>query len=162
MKVSDVDLQGQFGHFDSEFLAIWLVRVITCNGFELESPNLHQICILGICQTVLKVGVIDIGLQGHLAIISTQETSFNVALLYWSGQGVSHFPKVLLWNSYRRYMLWPIPVKTLWGECHARPHWCLVDIASSDAFVPSGNKPLTEPMSTKFYVTIWWYKSPMS
>ena len=54
-----------------------------CNGFELESPNLHQICLLGFAQLVLKMEVIDFNLQG-LAIISTQEIAFNVALVYWS------------------------------------------------------------------------------
>ena len=36
---------------------------------------------LGILKVVLKMGVIDLDLQGHLAI-STQETAFNVALVY--------------------------------------------------------------------------------
>ena len=58
--------------------------MITCSGFKLESPNLHQICILGFSQLVLKMGVIDLDLQGHLAIISTQETAFNFAFVYWS------------------------------------------------------------------------------
>ena len=40
--------------------------MITYNGFELESPNLHQIRILGYSQLVLKMGVIDIDFQGHL------------------------------------------------------------------------------------------------
>ena len=55
--------------------------MITCNGFELESPNLYQICILGFSQLVLKMEVIDHDLQG-LAIVSTQETAFNVALVH--------------------------------------------------------------------------------
>ena len=55
--------------------------MITCNGFELESPNLHQICILGFSHLVLKMGVIDIDLQGQLAIISTQERAFDIFLL---------------------------------------------------------------------------------
>ena len=80
MEVIDLDLQG---HFDLEFLEIWLVSVITYNGFELESPNLHQICIFEFSELVLKMEVIDIDLQG-LAIVSTQETAFNVALVYWS------------------------------------------------------------------------------
>ena len=60
-----------------------LVGAITCNGFELESPNLLQIYILGFFQLVLKMGVIDIDFQGHLAI-ATHETAFNVALIFWS------------------------------------------------------------------------------
>ena len=83
MEVIDYDLQGHFRHFDLELLEIWLVAVITCNGFELESPNLYQICIVGFSQLVLKMEVIDPDLQG-LAIVLTQETAFNVALVYWS------------------------------------------------------------------------------
>ena len=45
MEVIDFEIQGHFGHFDLEFKEIWLVRTITYNGFGLESPNLHQICI---------------------------------------------------------------------------------------------------------------------
>ena len=56
---------------------------IICNGFELESPHVHQICILVFYQLLLKVGVIDRDLEDHLAI-STQETAFSVALVYWS------------------------------------------------------------------------------
>ena len=37
-------------------------------GFELESPNLYRICILGFSPLVLKMGVIDLDLQGHFAI----------------------------------------------------------------------------------------------
>ena len=55
------------------------------NGFELESPNLHQICILKFSQLVLKMGVIDIDLQGHLAIISTKETTFD--MLFYTDLG---------------------------------------------------------------------------
>ena len=79
MEVIDLDLQD---HFDLEFLEIWLVCVITCDGFELESPNLHQICILEFSPLLLKMEVIDLDLQGHLAIILIQETAFNVALVY--------------------------------------------------------------------------------
>ena len=67
MGVIDCDLQGHFGHFVLEFLQIWLVCMITYNGFELESPNLHQICILGYSQLVLKMEVINFDLQHHLA-----------------------------------------------------------------------------------------------
>ena len=81
MEVIDLDLQNHFGHFDLEFLEMSLVCVITCNGFELESPNLHQICILGFSQLLLKMEVIGHDLQGHLAIIPIQETAFNDALV---------------------------------------------------------------------------------
>ena len=81
MEVIDFDLQGHFGHFDLKFLEFWIVSVIACNGFELQSTNWHEICILGFSQLLLKTEVIDLDLQG-LAIISTQETTFNVALVY--------------------------------------------------------------------------------
>ena len=56
--------------------------------FELESPNLHQTCIMGYAQLlILKIGVIDIDLQGHLAISMSefQEKVFNIAFMYWGG-----------------------------------------------------------------------------
>ena len=45
------------------------------------------------------MGVIDLDLQGHLAVISTQETAFNVSLVYWPrlAKGyVLHVSNVLL------------------------------------------------------------------
>ena len=131
--VIDLDLQGQFDHFDlrilenlgcprdhsspiwagitkytlgyselvfemgaidpsRSFWAIWL-RILgnlacprkTCNGFELESPNLHQICILRFSQ-VLKMGVIDLDRRGHLAICTqnTKKQYSTSLLVYWS------------------------------------------------------------------------------
>ena len=65
MKVIDLDLQGDFGHFDSEFWEIWFVQAIARHRFELESPNLHQACILGYSRLVLKMEVIDLDFQGH-------------------------------------------------------------------------------------------------
>ena len=63
--VIDLDLQGHFSHFVLGLLEIWLVRAITRHRFGLESPNLHQTCILGYPCLGLKIGVIDIDLQGH-------------------------------------------------------------------------------------------------
>ena len=37
------------------------------------------------------------------------------------------------------------------------PHWWLADIGSGNGLLPSGNNPLSEPMLTKIYVTIWRY-----
>ena len=42
-----------------------LVRTITPHRFGLESPNLHQTCILGYSRLALKIGVIDIDLRRH-------------------------------------------------------------------------------------------------
>ena len=40
--IIDLDFQGQFDYFDSEFKEMWLVRKITRHRFGLDSPNLHQ------------------------------------------------------------------------------------------------------------------------
>ena len=70
--------------------------MITCNGFELESPNLAANMHLEILSAVVEnEGVIDLDLQGHLAI-SVQETAFNI--LYTDlglPRGVTH-PKCVL------------------------------------------------------------------
>ena len=76
----NLDLQG---HFDSELLEFWLVRAITCNGFQLQSPNLNQMCILSFFQLVWKMGAIDLDLQGHLAIsIKNSRIWHLMSLLY--------------------------------------------------------------------------------
>ena len=41
---------------------------------------------LGILSAIIENKVIDLDLQGHMAIIPIQETAFNVALVYWSRQ----------------------------------------------------------------------------
>ena len=43
-----------------------------------------------------------------------------------------------------------------------RPHWWLVSIGSGNGLVPSGNKPLPEPILDKIYVTIWRHRATMS
>ena len=60
MDVIDFGLQGHFGHFDSEFYDNRLVRAVSRHRFELESPNLHQTCIMEYSQLVLKLEVIDL------------------------------------------------------------------------------------------------------
>ena len=65
MEVIDLDFQGHFGHFNVELCEIRLVRTITRQRFGLESTNLHQACIMGYSQLVLKMKVIDLDLQGH-------------------------------------------------------------------------------------------------
>ena len=42
-----------------------------------------------------------------------------------------------------------------WTAQLTRPHWWLLNIGSGKGLVPSGNKPLPEPMLTKFYDTRW-------
>ena len=81
----DLDIQGHFSHFDfdSEFGEFWLVFTITWNGFEQESQNLDQICILGFFQLVLKMGDINLDLHGHLTIYTqNSEKQRSTSLLY--------------------------------------------------------------------------------
>ena len=81
--VIDIDFQGHSGHFVSEFYEIRLFRANTCDGFQMESPNLHQIYILGFSQLVLKMCVVYLDLQDHL-VISTQnfKKRRSTSLLY--------------------------------------------------------------------------------
>ena len=90
---------GHFGHFDSELSEIWLAHAITCNGIELDPLNLPQMCILRLSELVLKIGLIDIDLQGHLSK-STQNAkkrrSTSLAYADLAGQWVLHATNVLL------------------------------------------------------------------
>ena len=89
------DLQDYFGQFYLELQEIWLDHAITCNIFELESPNLHQKCILEFSKLVLKMWVvIDQNLHGHLAI-STQNSKKPLSTLLLctdlgQARGVTH------------------------------------------------------------------------
>ena len=60
----DLHLQGRLVHF-AHFLAQWLVRTIIHEGFNLDSPNLHQICILHRPRLGLLMGDLDLHLQGR-------------------------------------------------------------------------------------------------
>ena len=46
-------------------LSVNFVHTITRHRLELESPNLHQTCILGYSQMVLNIGAIDLDRLGH-------------------------------------------------------------------------------------------------
>ena len=64
----DLDLQGHLGLKRSKSAKNGFVRAITRHVFELGSPNLHQMCILGPFRTLLKMVLIDLYLQGHLGL----------------------------------------------------------------------------------------------
>ena len=64
MEVIDLDLQGHFGHFNSECKEIRHVRTITRHRFGLGSPNFDQTCILAYSRFVSKMDVIDLDLPG--------------------------------------------------------------------------------------------------
>ena len=72
METIDLHLQGHLGHFVSELQEIWLICVISRHRFRLDSPNLHQTCILGYSRLVLKMEVIDFDLQGHFGHIDSE------------------------------------------------------------------------------------------
>ena len=61
MEVIGLDLLGHFDPFDLDLSEIRLVRAINRPVYELESPHLHQVCILGLSAVVLKMRVIDLG-----------------------------------------------------------------------------------------------------
>ena len=73
---------------------------INCNGFELESPNWHQICILGFSRLILKLGVIDLDLQCHVAFFTQNSRKLHSTSLVYTDlgrtRGVTR-PNVLLW-----------------------------------------------------------------
>ena len=68
MVLIDLDLQGHLGLKLPKLAQNGLVTAITRHAFMVESPNLHQMCILGPSRTVLKMVMIDLDLQGHLGV----------------------------------------------------------------------------------------------
>ena len=133
----DLD-QGYFGHFNSEFLGVWLGHAITCNGFELESPNLQWICILRFYWLVLNTGVIDLDLQGHLAISSQDSKKQHSPSLFYTdlGQprGVTR-PNILL-------LIITLPMTTLYVS------YKLVNFVSGNGLLHVSTKPLPAPILT--------------
>ena len=80
MGVIDHDLQGQFGLKLTKFRKMELVCMITRQGFTLESPNSHRMCILGPFRMLLRVGLIDHDLQGHFGLKLTNFHKFEPGL----------------------------------------------------------------------------------
>ena len=74
----DLDLQGHFGLKLTDFRKFELVCAITRQGFDLESPFLHRMCILGPFRTLLKMGSIDLDLQGHFGLKLTDFRKFEL------------------------------------------------------------------------------------
>ena len=67
----------------------------------------------------------------------------------WLQSQISKFQTRFI-DKYLKYFLW---------NCYqvnaTTPHWSLVNIGSGNGLVPSGNKPLHEPMLTYIPVAIW-------
>ena len=74
----DLDLQGHFGLKLTDFRKFELVCAITRQGFDLESPFSHRMCILGPFRTLLKMGSIDLDLQGHFGLKLTDFRKFEL------------------------------------------------------------------------------------
>ena len=55
MVLIDLDLQGHLGVKRPKLAQNGLVRTITLHAYELGSPNLHQICILGPSRTLWEM-----------------------------------------------------------------------------------------------------------
>ena len=64
----DLDLQGHLGLKRPKSAQNGLVTVITRHAFDLGSPNLHQMCILGPSRRLLKMVLIDLDLQAYLGL----------------------------------------------------------------------------------------------
>ena len=78
---------------------LYFVHTITRHRFELESPNLHQICILGSSQLVLKTEVIDLEpwakLAQNWARIITFAPSIHLGILSDGIENGDHWPWLL-------------------------------------------------------------------
>ena len=73
----DLDLQGHFGLKLTDFCQFELVCAITRQGSDLETPYSHGMCILGPFITLLKMGSIDLDLQGHFGLKQTDFRNFD-------------------------------------------------------------------------------------
>ena len=62
--------------FSKDVRKIYFVRTITRHKFELESPSLHQTCIMGYSRLVLKMKVIDLDI---LAILTQNSRNFGLS-----------------------------------------------------------------------------------
>ena len=90
------------------------------NGFELESPNFHQLCSLRFSQLVLKMRVIDFDLQGHLAISNSEKRHRGISLKTKR----CHFDDVFHhWLLHWKLSEWQLPVQpvmkisSVWRMC---------------------------------------------
>ena len=61
------------------------------------------------------------------------------------------FKQILVIDGWLRHLLWNCPNMNVTGL-----HWWSVNIGSGDGLVPSGNKPLPEPMLTQISVRHHW------
>ena len=99
------------GHWPGPSRSFWpfwlrILRNLAClhnnlgNGCELKSQNVHQICIFRFSWLVLNTGVINLDLQGHLAISSQDSKNGVHRRSCIHIQRVLHVPTWCYWCSY--------------------------------------------------------------
>ena len=113
-----------------------LVRTITRQGFELESPNSHRMCILGPFRTLLKMGSIDLDLQGHFGLKLTNFCKFEL------GRTITHpgfelespywLRMCILGPSIEKGVNWPWPSRSFTSNVYITISQERVDRLTSD------------------------------
>ena len=156
--------------------SMWFVVLRFWNKFRHKVDDLHPeiYIILMLCNISTKcytAQIKDLSFRLDISLMGRRKTK---SIHYWC-TGVTYLSHHLIgpgeiWTQsqiskfrthfnakYLKYFLW---------NCHQvkakTPHWSLVNIGSGNGLVPSGNKPLPEPMLTKIYVAIWCHKATMS
>ena len=118
----DLEFQGHLGHFDAVLYENWLDWIITCNGFQLQWPNVNQICNLINSQLVMNMGIIEIDLQ-CLLDISTQNSmkwhSMYIALFPTNYMSIINFTYIL---QIVNIIWWWLPEKTM-SLLYTDPGW---------------------------------------
>ena len=103
-----------------------------------------------------------------LEAITLKGSQQNTHLVWEASQGT--FTHWLLGEPYIKLFLKLISViDILWissKNCpqvnSTKPHWWLVNTGSGKGLVPSGTKPLPEPVLTQLHVSIWHRQATMS
>ena len=86
---------------------------------------------------------------------------FCKRLTHWLLGDVAIILEVSFSNSLYTTVARALVVKSLSGECQ-RASLMKINIGSGNGLVPSGNKPLPEPVLSQMYVTIWHHQATMS
>ena len=119
-----------------------------------------KVYIISLRLTASQCHVLVIFVFRHMPILDYHVWSFDVQ--HRSRVGLTHCPleklmKHLITNfqanlndSWLWYLLWNYPLINVTGL-----YWWWVNIGSGNGLVPSGNKPLPEPMLTQISVAIW-------
>ena len=98
-----------------------------------------------------NAGILLIGTLGtNFSEILTEIHTFSFKKMHLKTSSVKWQPYCVSLNVLSS---WTLLVKLQWSECHRKP-FMIVNIGSGNGLVPSGNKPLPEPMLTQTYVII--------